>query len=247
MVIIVLSVILALSSALFLYIHHLTHQEFLLHLAAIPLEIMVGALIVDAYLGRRERARRFQQLSYIKGFLFRTEMKNLFVNNFRLLQNENLKLNYLKDCDEEELRKIRADFGELSYRSGADKDTIVDQYVGSVNVFRYFMEWSIHNDADGTFRSMIFLLHFVQDVKTFRELHPERSVADEGYDDDLRERVEKVLRDNVVSFLDYAIELRRDRPHEFEHLMEDYIATEARFHRQETMDRGAGAARLAVG
>lgn len=248
MVIIILSVILALSSALFLYIHHITHQEFLLHLAAIPLEIMVGALIVDVYLARRERARHMQQLSYIKGFLFRTEMKNLFINNFRLLQNDDLKLQSLRDCDEEELRRIRADLGELVYRESSDKDAIVDQYIRSLGVFRYFMEWAIHNDADGIFHNMIFILHFIQDVKTFRERHPGRSlISDDVHDDDLRERVEKILRDNVISFLDYAIELRRDRPHEFDHLMEDYIATEARLRRQETAERSPAMARAATG
>lgn len=244
MVIAILSIILALTSALFLYLHEVTHQEFMLHLAAIPIEILVGALLIDAYLARQERRRRMQQLSYIKGFLFRTEMKALFINNFRSLANEQMKLQVIRSSTEDELRRMRSEFSEPVYRSNADKDAIIDQYVKTASVFRYFMEWSIQNDVESIFHDMIFLLHFIQDVKVFRELYPEQSVfTGDASDEEMREAVDKVLKGNVFSFLDYAIELRRDRPEEFDHLMEDYISTEARLRRQETIERSAVLAR----
>ena len=245
MAILILSTVLLLTSAIVLYIHHLTHQEFLLHVAAIPLEILVGALLVDAYLARRERSQKMLQLSYIKGFLFRTEMKNIFVRNLRALENRELTLDSLRKSDRDKLIEIRANLGELTYRADADKDLIIDQYVRANGVFRYFMEWSIHNEADAVFHNMLFLLHFIQDVIVFRELYPGQSLmSEEGVKHDFAGRVEKVLHDNVTSFLDYAIELRRDRPQEFEHLMDDYLVAESRLRRNDENARIAAGTRL---
>ncbi len=244
MAILILSTGLVLASAIILYIHNLTHQEFLLHVAAIPLEILVGALLVDAYLARRERSQKMQQLSYIKGFLFRTEMKNIFIRNFRSLANDALSLENIRKASKDRLVEIRANLGELTYRAGTDKDAIIDQYVRANSVFRYFMEWSIHNEADPIFHNMLFLLHFIQDVIVFRELYPGQSLlSEEGIAHDFGERVDKVLHDNVTSFLDYAIELRRDRPEEFERLMDDYVVAASRTRTNEDIVRLAAAMR----
>ena len=42
-------------SGFFLWLEHVTHFEFLLHVAAIPLEILVGAFLVERWLARRRR------------------------------------------------------------------------------------------------------------------------------------------------------------------------------------------------
>ena len=74
------------ASALFLIVEHLTHVEFFLHLAAIPLEVLVAVFIVEKMLERRETKERRRQLMFIKSHMFRTDMRGLFIANFRGLK-----------------------------------------------------------------------------------------------------------------------------------------------------------------
>jgi hypothetical protein len=53
---------LILSSTVLLIIEYKTHIVFLHHLAAIPLEIMLGALLVERYLSRKERAEKVRKV-----------------------------------------------------------------------------------------------------------------------------------------------------------------------------------------
>jgi len=50
------------ASILFLIVEHLTHMEFLLHLAAIPLEVLVAVFIVERFLEQKERQEKRRQL-----------------------------------------------------------------------------------------------------------------------------------------------------------------------------------------
>ncbi|HHT9111653.1 MAG TPA: hypothetical protein ACFYDZ_10925, partial [Candidatus Brocadiaceae bacterium] len=75
-------IVLIAVSPLFLLIEHLTHIEFMLHLAAIPLEVLVGVFIVEKFLEKRAKGEKLRQLMFIKSYLFRSEMLNLFLANF---------------------------------------------------------------------------------------------------------------------------------------------------------------------
>jgi hypothetical protein len=63
---ILIYVALVVASAIFSIIEHLTRIEFMLHVAAIPLEVLAAVFIVEMYLGNRQKKERRRQLMHIK-------------------------------------------------------------------------------------------------------------------------------------------------------------------------------------
>ena len=211
-------------SGLFLWLEHLTHFEFLLHVAAIPLEILVGAFLVERWVARTERDGKRRQLMYLKSYLFRSEMRNVFVSNFAGLASPPISLAWIRRATLEELCAVRAGITTLEYRSDEDLELIIGEYVRARRVFQTFMEWAVTNDFEAIFHDMIYILHFIQDVQLFQEQNPGRSfVAETRLHPRLAAKTEKILRDGVVKFLDYAIELRQKEPEVLEELLEDYL------------------------
>jgi hypothetical protein len=65
-------------------------------------------------------------------------------------------------------------------------------------------------------------------MKLFKKQNPDRLFAEEALGGPRqRAKMEKVLRDGVEKFLDYAIELREKAPEVFENLLEDYLLSES--------------------
>jgi hypothetical protein len=210
-------------SALFLWIEHLTHVTFLAHMAAIPLEILVGAIVVERWLASRERDTRRRQFMYMKSYIFRSELRTVFISNFAGLVQPQISLEWIRTASPQEMRAVRDAITELRYKSPAVVDGILAEYVRSRHVFLTFLDWAATNDFEPIFHDMIFILHFIQDVDTFKQRNPDRVFADEAARfPRLQAKVDKILRDGVVKFLDYAIELREHEPLVFEELLEDY-------------------------
>ena len=210
-------------SALFLWIEHLTHVTFLAHMAAIPLEILVGAIVVERWLAGRERETRRRQFMYMKSYIFRSELRNVFISNFAGLVHPRISLEWIRTASAQELRAVRDGITDLRYESHAVVDGILAEYVRSRHVFLTFLDWAATNDFEPIFHDMIFILHFIQDIDTFKKRNPDRLFADEaaGFPR-LQAKIDKILKDGVVKFLDYAIELREQEPLVFEELLEDY-------------------------
>jgi hypothetical protein len=210
-------------SAVFLWIEHLTHVQFLAHVAAIPLEILVGAIVVERWLASRERETRRRQFMYMKSYIFRSELRNVFISNFAGLVQPQISLEWIRTASALELRAVRDAITELRYRSPAVVEGILAEYVRSRGVFLTFLDWAATNDFEPIFHDMIFILHFIQDIDTFKQRNPGRLFAEEAARfPRLQAKVDKILRDGVVKFLDYAIELREQEPLVFEELLEDY-------------------------
>ncbi len=223
--ILVLSVALISLSAIILYVETITHHEFLLHVAAIPLELLVGAILFERFIASRERKRNLKQLSYIKGYLFRFDMRKIFSTNFESICQPSITMNQIHRASVEELEAMRRSFADadVTHASPEAFEAVLENYIESQRVFEYFMEWAIQNDFQKIFTDMIFVLNFIQDIKVLRDLHPGQSLASQvSSRPDLHRRANKISKDNVLSFLDYAIELRKQRPHEFFELLDDY-------------------------
>lgn len=213
-------------SALFLWLEHVTHVEFLLHLAAIPLEILLGALLVERWLARKEKEGKRRQLMYLKSYLFRSEMRQVFISNFGALAEPAVSIGEIRAATLPELQRVRDSIGTIAYRSDEEMERVVLEYVRARHAFRVFMEWAAANDFEPIFHDMLYILHFIQDVERFREGNPGKLfVAEARRHPRLREKMEKVLRDGVVKFLDYAIELREKEPEVLEELLEDYLVS----------------------
>jgi len=189
-------------SAFFLWLEHVTHFEFLLHAAAIPLEILAGSFLVERWLARKEKEGKRQQLMYLKSYLFRSEMRNVFISNF----------------------SARDKITTLEYRSPGAMEEVLCEYAHARKIFHTFMEWAVAHDFEAIFHDMIYILHFIQDFQLYKKQNPERPFMEELQDHPrMQAKVDNILRDGVVKFLDYAIELRQKEPEVLEELLDDYL------------------------
>ncbi len=216
-------IVLIVSSAVFLVVEHYMHNDFFLHLAAIPLEILLGALLVERYLGRKERADKLRHLMYIKSYVFRAEMRNLFIANFRALKYPDINMTRIKEADLATLKKMREDAENIEYKSVEAMEPVIMEYVNAREAFYGFMQRAINCNFESIFQNMIYVLHFIQDVKLFKDAHPDKLFIHEAQRQLLlMDKVRKVLGDGIQKFLDYAIELKEKQPDILFELMTDY-------------------------
>jgi len=220
---IVLYVVLLAASAIFLVIESLTHIEFMFHLAAIPLEILLVVFIVQRYLDSREKKEKRRQLMFIKSYFFRSDMRNLFLANFGALKSPRLTMSEIRSSSLGELRKMRKATGTIEYESLEKMEFIIMEYVKAQYVWQNFMDRAITYDFEDTFHDMIYILNFIQDVKLFKDNNPDKLFIHEAEKDDyMMIKVKKVLGDGIQKFLDYAIELKERQPDMFNQIMSDY-------------------------
>jgi hypothetical protein len=213
-------------SAFFLWLEHATHVEFLLHVAAIPLEILAGAFLVERWLARKEKESKRQQLMYLKSYLFRAEMRNVFISNFGALARPSISLEWIRGATLEELVRARDGVTVLEYRSPEAMEEVLGQYAQARQAFQTFMEWAAAHDFEPIYHDMLFILHFIQDFQLFKRMHPDQLFVEHaGSHPRPPAKIEKILRDGVVKFLDYAIELKQKEPEVFEELLDDYLVS----------------------
>ncbi len=211
------------SSAVFLVIERLTHIEFFLHLAAIPIEVLAAVFIVEKFLEKRETKEKRRQLMYIKSYLFRSEMRDLFIANFHALKSPPLSISKIKDASLEELRQMRVAAEKIEYASPEAMEPVIMEYVRAERVWHNFLERAITYNFEEIFFDMIYIIHFVCDVKAFKERNPDRLFMREALDNQvLMSKVQKVLWDGIKRFLDYAIELKEKQPPMFSEMLLDY-------------------------
>lgn len=208
----------------FLFLEIITHIEFFLHLAAIPLEVLLAVFIVERFLAKRDYKKRRRQLMYIKSHLFRAEMRTLFIMNFKGLKSPPLTLLKIKNSGLEELRQMRKDAENIEYQSLETMESVIMEYVKAQNVWRHFLDRAISFDFEDIVEDMIYILHFIEDVQLFKENNPqELFVHQAAKREDLMKKVKKVLWDGIQKFLDYAVELKEKQPEMFEEIISDYV------------------------
>ena len=211
-------------TGILLWLKHLTHVELLLHLAAIPIEILVGAFLVERWLAHEEKEVKRRQLMYLKSYLFRSEMRNVFISNFSALAQPAISLEWIRNASLEALERARNAITTLEYHSPAAMEEVLGEYVHARHVFQTFMEWAVAHDFESIFHDMIYILHFIQDFQLYKKQNPERLFMEDALAHPrMRAKVDKILRDGVVKFLDYAIELRQKEPEVLEELLDDYL------------------------
>jgi hypothetical protein len=214
---------LVVAPTVFLIIEHYTHIEFLLHLAAIPLEVLVAVFIVEMYLENRQKKERRRQLMHIKSCMFRLEMRNLFVANFLALKSPPLTIARIKNATIDELKKMRHEAESIEYKSLEAMEPVIMEYVAAQSVWRNFMNIALDYGFDDIFQDMVYILHFISDVKTYKEGNPDKLfILKAAGNRLLMQKVLKVLGDGIRKYLDYAIELREKQPELFDEIVTDY-------------------------
>ena len=215
----VLLIVLPILTLFFLWLEHVTHILFLAHVAAIPLEI-----IVERFLASREKKGRLRQLMHMKSYIFRSRIREVFINNFNGLVSPQIDIHQLATAELPELCKLREDLDVLTYRSVEDLETIAVSYIDARGVFVTFMDWAIQHDFEAILEDMIFVLHFIQDVRMYKEYHPDKLFVEYAMSTPQgTEKLRKVLTDAVSKFLDYAIELKTERPVVYDELISEYV------------------------
>lgn len=207
----------------FLFIHRQTHNEFTLHLAAIPLEILLGALLIEKLLERKVRAERSTKLLYFKSYVFRSRLRNIYLANFQAIKFPAITIAKIKNASMEELKELRNDANHIEYKSLEAMETIIMAYLPAYHAFYSFMEWAIIHDIDSSFKNMFYILHFIEEVKIFKHNNPDTPFIYEAQKQrPLMKKVKKILAEGLFKFMDYLIELREKHPVLFYELLADY-------------------------
>lgn len=216
-------IILTVTSIIFLLIEHFTHIEFMQHLAAIPLEVLVGVLVVEKFLEKREKKEKRRLLMFIKSYLFRSALLNLFVTNFNALKFPAITMSRIKNSPLEELKQIRRDADTIEYKSLEAMEPVIIEYVKTEQVWHDFKEHAITHNFEEIFNDMIYMLHFIYDVKLFKNNNPDKLFIYEAEKKaSLMEKAKKILGDGIKKFLDYMIELKEKEPTMFYDLISGY-------------------------
>ena len=212
------------ASGIFLFAHHQTHIEFALHLAAIPLEILLGVLLIEKLMERKDRAEKLKKLTHLKSYLFRSKMRNLFLTNLSALRFPAITVSKINNANLEELKQMRSDADHIEYASPEAMEAVIMEYVLAYPVFHEFMEKAIvQDDIDSNFDNMLYILHFIEDVKLFKQTHPDKLFIYEAQHQRLlMKKVKKIMGDGILKFLDYMIELKAKNPEMFYDLLTDY-------------------------
>ncbi len=211
------------TSIFFLFIHWLTHNEFTLHLAAIPIEILFGALLIEKILERKRKTEQSKRLIHYRCYLFRSRLSNIFLANLNALKFPIISISKIKNASMEELKQMRKDANHIEYASLDAMETIIAEYVPAYHAFYSFMEWTIIHDIDSGFENMIYILHFIEEVKQFKHNNPDVPYVYEAQKKrSLMKKVKKVLAEGLFNFLEFLIELKKKEPALFYELLADY-------------------------
>ena len=210
-------------SVFFLFIHWLTHNEFTLHLAAIPIEILFGALLIEKILEKKRKTEQSKRLMHFRCYLFRSRLRNIFLANLNALKFPIVSISKIKNASLEELKQIRKDADHIEYASLDAMETIIEEYVPAYHAFYSFMEWTIIHDIDSGFKDMIYILHFIEEVKQYKHNNPDAPYVYEAQKKrSLMKKVKKVLAEGLFNFLEFLIELKKKEPALFYELLADY-------------------------
>jgi len=215
------------GSGVILILHRFVHYDFLLHLAAIPLDILIAVFIVEKYLENHEEKEKRRQLMYIKSTMFRSNMRTLFITNFHALKTPSLSMTRIKAASLEELKAMRAATERIEYKNVEAMEPVIMEYVKAEDVWHNFMERAITYNFENIFFDMVFILHFIYDVKLFKENNPDKLfILEAEKREAMLVKARKVLHDGIKAFLDYAVELKEKQPPMFDEIMADYELTE---------------------
>ncbi len=214
---------LLLLSSIFIFLDYAFHHHFFLHLAAIPLEIILAVVIVEHFISHKEKTNKKYQLFLIKSYLFRSEMKRLFICNLISLQSSEITINKIRGMTLKELKGLRSNLGDLTYKSHLHLEKVILEYVKAKDVFQFFLEWAIEHDVEYIFEDMIYILHYIQDVALFKEHHPgELFIHGEKSKPEIMEKTSRIIRSGIEHFLDYVIELKQSGSTMLNSLLSDY-------------------------
>lgn len=192
-------------------------------ISPIPAIVLIVVFLFGIFTERREQRSTRQQLMFLKSCMFRLEMRDLYIASFLALRTPSLTFAAMKKASLEELKQMREEAETVEYRSLEAMEPVIAEYVNAQEVWRGFLNMAMENNFEGIFQDMLNIMHFVSDVRTFKELNPGRRFIHEAANDEAAmKRVAKILGDGIRKYLDYAIELKEKQPELFNQVIGDY-------------------------
>ena len=192
-------------------------------IAPIPVIVLVVVFLFGIMMENREQKRRKQQLMFLKSCMFRLELRDLYIADFRALQSPSLTFAQIKTATLDEPKQMRRQADSVEYRSPEAMEAVITEYAKAQDVWRGFLNLAMENGFEEIFQDMLGIVHFISDVKTFKEINPGKLFINEAAKDEAAmRRVTKILGDGVRKYLDYAIELKEKQPELFAQVVGDY-------------------------
>jgi len=183
----------------------------------------VAVFIVERFLERKEQQEKRRQLMLIKSYMFRSDMRSLFIANFSALHSPDITFEKIRRASLEDLRHMRQQAETIEYKPPQAMESVIMEYMKAQHVWMSFMERAITYNFEEIFQDMIYILHFINDVRAFKEAHPQRLFIEEAKKNEgMMLKVQKVLWNGIQRFLDYTIELKEKQPGMFQDVLSDY-------------------------
>lgn len=206
-------VILIIASAICLVIYETYHIEFMLHLAAIPFEIIIGVFIIDMLLRKREIVDKKRRTIAVAITLFGSEMGRFDDACFHAIRSPLITLSTIANSSIEELKQIRIASNAIEYGSPEEMELAIKECVNIEHVWRSLLESAVTYDIEEMYLNTLNILNFIHDVKVYRESHPDMPFIHFAQQDERTlKRVKEVIKLDVQKFLNYAIELKQNHP-----------------------------------
>lgn len=192
-------------------------------LAPIPIIVLVVVFLFGFLVESRANRSRKQQLMFIKSLMFRLELRNLYIANFLALKSPLLDLAKIKTASLGELKEMRIRANATEYKSLEAMEPVIIEYAKAQDVWRGLMDIARENGFNDIFQDMLYIMHFISDVITFKEVHPDKSFIYEAANDEASmQKVMKVLGDGIRKYLEYVVELKEKQPDLFNQVVADY-------------------------
>ncbi len=206
---------------------HLKHYDILIFandsLAPIPIIVLVVVFLFGFLVESRENRSRKQQLLFIKSLMFRLDLRDLHIANFLALKSPPLDFATIKTASLDELKEMRTAANTTEYRSLEAMEPVIMEYAKAQNVWRSFMDIARENGFNDIFQDVLYIMHFISDVITFKEVNPDKLfIYDAANDEVSMRKVTKVLGDGIRKYLEYVIELKEKQPELFNQVVADY-------------------------
>jgi hypothetical protein len=206
-------VALVVAAIILLIVFYVTEIEFMLHLAAIPLEILLAAFVVDQVLNLQERQGRRRRLKGEAASVFHSQIEGVIEAGIRAAQPPDAPMPKLASMSTEELKGLRAAVGPAKYRSLAEMQAGIDQLVDAEQTWQSILAQAIEYDVDETYVNMMKMLSFVRYVKAFRESHPDESFAHFAQGNEkAMEKMRGVSELAVRRYLDLLVDFKEHDP-----------------------------------
>jgi hypothetical protein len=198
----------------------------MLHLAAIPFEILIAVFIVDKLLRKREGLEKRRRLITVVITLFGSEMSRFYATCFQAMRSPRITISTIANSNIEELKRIRIAADAIEYESFEDMELAIKECVKIEHIWRSLLESAITYDIEEMYLNVLYVINFIHDVKVFKESHSDELFIHLAQQDELlMRRVKEVLGLGIQKLLDYAIDLKESNPDMLRRLMSDLDAS----------------------